>query len=333
MSSFTQFCGIDVSKDTLDFCLMANKVEEKGLFEKIANQSEQIAQQCKDAKYDNTLFILEYTGTYSAKLLHELTQINRPIRVVNPYQSKCFMASQGLTNKNDKNAAYCLALMGKQVGKLRPYKAPSEEMQKRKQVMSAVEALEKQQQQLKNQLHALEQLPIIESKVKLALQTVLESVEEQLKPLQKQLYDPAKDEAFEVKKSYAMSVIGIGHKTAQALLLASNGMEGFDNCDKLSKSFGVTPDSHRSGTSVNKKGHITKFGSSEVRKLLYMCTRSAIRYNQPCKELYERLRRKGKSHKIAAVAVMHKLVKQVFACVTAKTLFDNEYHLKNKKKN
>ena len=106
----------------------------------------------------------------------------------------------------------------------------------------------------------------------------------------------------------------------------------FDSPDKLSKFLGLNSYSHHSGSSIRRRGGITKFGSNQVRSLLYMCTRSAIRYKQPCKELYQRLRQNGKSHKLAAVAVMHKLVKQIFACVKNKTLFDNEYHLKNKEK-
>jgi hypothetical protein len=54
-----------------------------------------------------------------------------------------------------------------------------------------------------------------------------------------------------------------------------------------------------------------------------MRTRSAIRYNLACKDLYERLRKRGKPHKLAAVAVMHKLVKQLFVCLKTKTVFDH----------
>jgi len=59
-----------------------------------------------------------------------------------------------------------------------------------------------------------------------------------------------------------------------------------------------------------------------------MCTRSAIRYNLACKALYERLRAKGKPYKVALVAVMHKLVKQLFACVKKQVAFDNHFEQK-----
>lgn len=334
MSTFTQICGIDVSKDTLDYCVLkaqANPQSKKARsYESLKNGLPEIASEFSGAGFDHTLFVLESTGNYSSKLLHQLGKMERPVCVVSPYQSSSYMSALGMTNKNDKQAAYALSMMGQQMS-LRFYKAPSEEMQKRKQMLSTLKALEKQAQMLKNQLHALEQLPIVERSAVDALEAVLLTVEQQIGPLQKKLRAKTEDGAFNLKKKYASSVKGIGAKTAEAILLVTNGLEDFSNPDKVAKFFGITPHSHESGTSIKKRGKITKYGSGEVRSLLYMCTRSAIRYNQPCKELYERLRRNGKPHKVAAVAVMHKLVKQVYACVMSESLFDDDYHLKKRK--
>ncbi len=334
MSTFTQFCGVDVSKDLLDYCLSGaqNHVHPKSAcqHESVENRMESVRAEFSDPRFNGTLFILESTGNYSSKLLYQLSELNRPVCVVSPYQSSSYMSALGMTNKNDRQAAYALMMMGRQVP-LRLYRPPSQEMQKRKQMLSTLRALEKQSRMLKNQLHALEQLPFQERAAVSALQAVLEAVEQQMEQLQAQLNAGTGDEVFEQKKKYASSVIGIGDKSAEALILATNGFEDFSNPDKVSKFLGITPHSHESGTSIKRRGKITKYGSGEVRGLLYMCTRSAIRYNQPCKELYQRLRRNGKPHKVAAVAVMHKLVKQVYACVKSETFFDNAYHLKKNK--
>jgi transposase len=330
MSTFTQFCGIDVSKSTLDYCL--SQPQKPQIFEQgqIPNELEPIAGMFLDARFDHTLFVLEHTGNYSSKVLYQLTRLNRSVSVVSPLKSRDYMAAQGITNKNDKQAAHSLALMGQHM-ELRLYKAPAADMQQRKQRLSTLRALEKQQRMLKNQLHALEQLPLKAQDAQTALETVLEAVEAQIKPLKESLCEASKNPDFDKNKAFATSVVGIGNKTAEAILLVTNGLEEFDNYDKVSKFLGLIPLTHRSGTSVRKNRGIAKYGSGEVRGLLYMCTNSAIRYNQPCKDLYQRLRKNGKPHKLAAVAVMHKLVKQVFACVKTETLFDNQYHLKNKK--
>lgn len=331
MNTFTQFCGIDVSKDTLDFCLVQPQSANGFKYKKIPNELAAIKAAFSAACFESTLFVMEYTGNYSSKLLHQLSTMKRNINVVSPAASKSFMAAQGITNKNDKQAAQSLALMGQAI-KVRLYKAPSREMQERKQKLSTLQALEKQQRMLENQLHALEQLPLRSEDSYNALAAVLKTVEEQIKPLQRGICEVSATPEFNELKKFGTSVVGIGDKTAEAILLVTNGLKEFDNYDQVSKFLGITPHSHDSGKSVKKKGSITKYGSSEVRGLLYMCARSAVRYNLACKSLYERLRKRGKPHKLATVAVMHKLVKQFFVCVKTKTTFDNQYHLSKKEK-
>jgi hypothetical protein len=50
-----------------------------------------------------------------------------------------------------------------------------------------------------------------------------------------------------------------------------------------------------------------------------MCSLSAIKHNRDCKELYERLKAKGKRSKVALIAVCNKLLKQAFAIATKET--------------
>jgi len=341
MSDLQRFCGIDVGSANLDFIVLSNtdntrlsakQISSKSKdFTQLPNTLEAIKEKFSQSEFDETLFVFEATGTYSAKLLHQLSELNRPISVVSPYQSKSYMASKGITNKNDKNAAFCLAAMGKNED-LRLYKAPKMEIQQQKQVFSTHRALQKQALMLGNQIHALEQYPQVNDLALKALQQVLEQVNEQLSKLDKQLYTPSQDPDYKEKKRYGSSVIGIGAKTAEAILLATNGLEGFESAGAVAKNLGITPHSHFSGTSINSRGGMTKFGSNSVRGLLYMCTRSAIRFNTPCSNLYKRMRANGKPHKVAAVAVMHKLIKQFFACVKFKRTFDNQYHLKQQNK-
>jgi transposase len=331
MNAFTQFCGIDVSKNTLDYCLSRPQAPTDLEYRQISNDMASIESAFAGDGFGSTLFVLEYTGSYSAKVLCQLSKMKYSVSVISPLQSKSFMSAQGITNKNDKQAARSLAIMG-QVMNPKIYKAPTEDMMQRKQRLSTLRALEKQQRMLKNQLHALEQLPVKSKESETALEAVLEEVESQLGRLRECVSEVSKSADYKEIKALATSVVGIGDKTAEAFLLVTNGLEGFDNYDKVSKFLGLTPLSHHSGTSVHKKGSITKYGSGEVRGLLYMCTRSAVRYNLACKDLYQRLRQGGKPHKVAAVAVMHKLVKQLFACIKTKTTFDNKYHLSKNKK-
>lgn len=325
MNSFPSVYGIDVSKDTLDYIQLdinahpKEKAQIKNRLKKIESWVKTLDTQC--------LCVLEHTGTYSSTLIYLLNKHNIKVAVVSPYKSKSFMDALGVSNKTDDQAAYCLAMMGLRLD-LKTYQMPSVNRLKHKQLQNAHNAMMKQRQMLKNQLHALYQLPIIDQVARKAYEQTLQTIDQQIKILEEQMIDLEEDEAFNQAKLLASSVVGIGHKTARAMMLAANCFESFETSEALCKYFGLTPNSHYSGSSVRKKGRITKMGAHYVRSLLYICTRSAIRYNQACKELYQRLRAKGKPHRVAAVAVMHKLVKQVFACVKKQMMFDNNFYLK-----
>jgi transposase len=52
-----------------------------------------------------------------------------------------------------------------------------------------------------------------------------------------------------------------------------------------------------------------------------MAANAARRFDATCEEFYERLRAKGKSHKVAIIAVAHKLIRIAFALVKNNTEF------------
>ena len=56
-------------------------------------------------------------------------------------------------------------------------------------------------------------------------------------------------------------------------------------------------------------------GNPKLRNLLFMCSFNACKYNHGCKALYDRIVAKGKSKKLALIAVCNKLLKQAFSIV------------------
>ncbi|EDM42805.1 hypothetical protein SCB49_14815, partial [unidentified eubacterium SCB49] len=70
---------------------------------------------------------------------------------------------------------------------------------------------------------------------------------------------------------------------------------------------------------------ISKIGNQKLRNLLFMCSFNACKYNQACKALYDRLVAKGKSKKLALIAVCNKLLKQAFAIAKSGLTYDNNY--------
>jgi len=68
---------------------------------------------------------------------------------------------------------------------------------------------------------------------------------------------------------------------------------------------------------------MARTGVGYVRGMSYMAARSARKYNLSCKALYERLRAKGRCHKVAVIAVINKLLHQIFVIVKKDIEFIN----------
>ena len=80
-----------------------------------------------------------------------------------------------------------------------------------------------------------------------------------------------------------------------------------------------------SSTSIKGRPMISRQGGKELRDLLYMCAMNAKKNNIACKALYERLIAKGKSGKLALIAVCNRFLRQVFAVVKNNTTYQPNY--------
>ena len=66
-------------------------------------------------------------------------------------------------------------------------------------------------------------------------------------------------------------------------------------------------------------------GNAKLRNLLFMCSFNACKYNKACKAIYDRIVAKGKSKKLALIAVCNKLLKQAFAIAKSGLIYDDSY--------
>lgn len=318
--------GLDISKDSVDYHqkdLVDPKNVECG---NVPNDLPTLRKLVNKYDRTTTLFVFEPTGTYSDKLLSVLEEVDAHFSLVNPSQSHYYALSKGIVSKNDQQAAKLLSEMGA-VGDLNLYQSQSQENRERKQLLKAIDALEKEKQRHQNRIHALEQCATPNQVLLTCYKNLIDGLDKEMEQLYAQI-DTIEEKAYDALFKLATSIQGIGPKTALWLITFSDGLKNFENVKQLIKFFGLAPRSHVSGTSVNIKGKITKNGNSKVRANLYMAALSAIVWNPPCKQLYQRLKAKGKPHFKAIVAVMVKLLKQFFGVIKSKTPFDKEYHLK-----
>ena len=106
---------------------------------------------------------------------------------------------------------------------------------------------------------------------------------------------------------HMISIPGIGELTTSVVLGELGDLSRFESADQVTAYSGLDPSVMESGRS-HKTGHISKRGSPMLREALYNAALPAIRANPVCKQLYQRLRDKGKHHKVCMVAVARKLL-------------------------
>jgi len=84
------------------------------------------------------------------------------------------------------------------------------------------------------------------------------------------------------------TIPGIGRISAVTVLAETNFFLDFNNAKQVTKYAGLDIILKESGTFKGKR-HISKRGNSYLRAALYMPSLSAVRYNKPIKELYDRI--------------------------------------------
>lgn len=101
---------------------------------------------------------------------------------------------------------------------------------------------------------------------------------------------------------------GVGLLTALVFLTEIGDLGRFTNRRQISAYLGLVPRSYESGAAADRKGHITRHGSSRVRRVLCQAVWSRVRPEGVDEVAYQRLvERNPKRKKIAVVAAMRRL--------------------------
>jgi transposase len=133
--------------------------------------------------------------------------------------------------------------------------------------------------------------------------------------------DPSLEQAFKL----ITSIKGIGEKTAQVYLAELGDIYRFPSIKQLTAFVGLDILDYQSGSSVKRPAHISKQGSARLRTALYMPALTAIKHNPACRHLNERLEKAHKEGKVRIVAVMRKLLHQIYGVLKSGKPFDPYY--------
>jgi len=318
--------GIDISKQTFDVSFR----EETKVVHKVYDNSEKgfKALKLRMGHLKETRAVMEASGPYYVSLAGYLHSHGINVSVVNPLKIKRFGQMKFYRAKTDKKDSGMIMEYGEtEYGSLAVWKPEGKGVQKLKQMRTAVELLRKQLSQSKNQLEAFKSSGLLDNEVDKGLKKVIGATEESIKEIEDQMLIVCQTH-YKESLELLTSIPSMGNKTAMMLIAMTDNFSKFGHYKQLIAYVGLAPRVYQSGTSVNGKGHICKMGKALIRKLLYMCSWTAKFCNKACREMYERLKAKGKPERVIKVAIANKLLKQAFAVVTSKQEYIENYQPK-----
>jgi len=313
MNKVTYFFGIDISKDVFD---VYNEEFGHRQFENKLSGFKSFVKLLPEGSH----CVMEATGYYHYLLAKYLLDNSILVSVENPLKIKRFIQMQLTKVKTDKADAQKIYEYALSATLSLWYKPDIESMQ----MLSLLDIYFKQRTQLKNKLHGETHLGSPSKLVLTSIKRELRNLDKEIENLEIALEERVKEEGSDML-AQIQTIPGVGRKTAVALLVFTNYFRDFDTSSQLCSYAGLTPIIRRSGSSVRGKSRISKVGNAKLRQLLFMCSFNACKSNKACKQLYDRIVAKGKSKKLALIAVCNKLLKQAFAIAKKGLCYDENY--------
>lgn len=315
MTKLKTSCGIDVSKNYFDACVLADGKERQRRF---SNDKAGFNTAAKWIGADIPC-VMEATGPYYLPLATYLHQQQLCVSIINPLVIKRFSQMRLKRTKTDKADALLIAEYGI-TESLTPWTPPTEWSATLQQLDALSDQLQKHHTAMVNQLHAFEASGMINKRTRIFVTKAIKAVEKQQKEAEQRILEIL-NTYHQQMMTNLQSIPGVGKKAASLLITVTNGFTRFKSYKQLSAYLGLSPRIYESGSSTRGKGRICKMGMSRARAILYLCAWSARKWNRACKDLYDRLIARNKAPNVALIAVANKLVKQAFAIATQNTKY------------
>jgi transposase len=316
MSKITEFFGIDISKDVFD---VVDSCENHFQFKNDLSGFKKFGKMLDE----NSHSVMEVTSCYYQELATWLYFRSFKVSVVNPLSVKRFIQMRLKTSKTDKLDAQMIRLYAESE-QSEPWVPPSKLIIEASELQKLIEMLVKQRVALKNKLHGLNAKGITRSPVVTSARRQIRNLSNEITELEQKLEELIKEYQPNLLTRIC-SIPGIGKRTAIYLIVLTQGFEKFDTSRQLISYFGLNPIIRESGSSIRGKSRISKTGNNHVRNLLFMCAFTACEHNKSCREIYQRIIAKGKSKKLALIAVANKLLKQSLAIAKSGLYYDENF--------
>lgn len=299
--------GIDVSKRTLDVCILREDALKGESFVVTNDQEgveEILSRLAEKPGASVELVVMEATGRYERLAATMLAASSISVAIVNPRQARDFAKAIGQLAKTDKIDAQILSRFARAV-EPKASVIPDEQaialqgiLARRRQLIEMlIEMLVSEGNRLK-----MTSLKALAKRIRAHVQWLEKEIERVDGDLDRAIEDNA---AFKANEALLRSVPGVSRVLSRTLLAELPEL-GTISHRRLCALVGVAPFNRDSGRGRGKRE--VWGGRAPVRATLYMAALVATRHNPHIKEFYGRLLDAGKPKKVALVACMRKLL-------------------------
>lgn len=294
------YLGIDVSKKTIDCCLISDGIFFERRFENGQSGFKKLQDWLiKHGATDKLHCCCEATGKYYEALADCLAE-SYTMSVENPRKIKGFATAVLLRSKTDKQDAKLIAQYCKAVSP-EPWQKPTPEQTRLKELTQYLSRLKRQKasEQTKKQTAPDYLVPY--------LQSTIDHLAGQIKSVQKLIQDfYRQNPQYRQQKERLQTIDDVGDNAANSLLAVLSRNQRFQSAAQFVAYLGLDPKIRQSGTSVNSKAGISKVGNTQLRTALFIPAMHAYR-SETFKTFTARLKANGKRPKQIIVALMRKL--------------------------
>lgn len=311
----SQYVGIDVSKDTIDVCFK-NTTIKNSTFLKFPNDLNgfNLLLDYLSKAFNGVSFYFgfESTGTYMTSLQKFLSDNGLDYILLNAATISHYSKSQRTKLKTDKSDSFVIASYLETLP-LNVFSSKFDSVRNELQRVSTyLEFLIGLETRIKGFLDSIQASDIGFDNLAVDVFDLHDYIKAKRKEVEAQ-GEILLQTRFPIAKAIKSDIKGVGYKTLLHVLPLI-----YDSSDKytikqLQAYVGINPVPFESGTSVKRRGSISKSGNSNARKMLYMSAVSSVRTNPILKEKYQRLLNQGKPKKVALIAVSAQIFRAIVA--------------------
>lgn len=318
------FVGIDISKLSFDVAILQNETYHHRHFSNNPDGFVQCLTWVKSFK-PMPVYCMEATGIYGLSLAKYLVRHAQKIIVANPIKTHAFAKMEMSRNKTDKADAKSIAryvqhLDNQGLTEISLYTPKDPDFERIQFLVTRLDQLNKMRTQENNRLDVS-----LDKAAARSVKALCAFIDKQLRCIQKKIACIVKgNEQLNQQVQLLTSIVGLGDKTAWAILAYIGDISLFNSAKQISSYAGLNPSIEQSGSSINRS-RLSKMGCARLRKSLYMPALVAVRYNPLMMDLYARLQARGKPKKVALVAVMRKLLVLAYGVLKSGKPFDVNY--------